>query len=212
MVPTLFITNISTPTSTTTSTTTSITTTTVTGPISLISADGTVYGVRDTYAGSDSLSTDGIWLGQFYPVGQSPDMACDDNTSTKYLNFGDCGPYGDSSYTCGLSTGFYLELQRGASTITGFQVCTGGDSPERDPTSMTIEGSDESGSALTLGSIWTLIYSGITGLAIDPGRYTCAMVQLIDNPIQYKSYRFLITGKRSSSNSVQYSEVHLFGY
>ncbi|CAF1091796.1 unnamed protein product [Adineta steineri] len=67
-------------------------------------------------------------------------------------------------------------------------------------------------SAFFAGSSWTLIYSGSTGLETDPGRYTCAMVQLIDNSIQYRSYRFLVTGKRSTSYSVQYSEVILFGY
>jgi hypothetical protein len=78
---------------------------------------------------------------------------------------------------------------------------------------ITIEGSNQSSSALLFGSSWTLIYNGSSGLDSDPGRYTFGLTQFIsNNVISYESYRLLITSKRSLSNAVQYSEVQFLGY
>ncbi len=165
----------------------------------------------NTTVGSNSLaSTIGSSAGQS-PLAQGPASACDGSISTKYVNFGPC-TISDNAPQCGLNTGFYLELQRGASLVTGLQICTADDNPDRDPFSVTLEGSNQSGTALTLGSIWTLIYSGISGLQTDPGRFTCGIEQLFINTIQYKSYRFLALSKRDFEDSIQYSEVRLFGY
>jgi len=111
---------------------------------------------------------------------------------------------------CGLNTGFYLELLQGQVLVTALQVCTANDFPERDPLTVTLEGSNQSGTALTVGTSWSLIYSGNTGLPSNPGRGICGTVQSFNNSIQYKSYRFLVSGKRDMSNSVQYSELQLF--
>ncbi|CAF4241332.1 unnamed protein product, partial [Adineta steineri] len=90
--------------------------------IPLVSIDGIIYGVFNTTAGSDShAATTGFGVGQD-PIDQSPDKACDGDISTKYLNFGEYQSIMQVP-TCGLNTCFYLELKRGASIITGFQVC-----------------------------------------------------------------------------------------
>ncbi|CAF1287397.1 unnamed protein product [Adineta steineri] len=90
--------------------------------IPLVSIDGIVYSVFDTTTDSDSHAvTAGSDICQ-YPIDQSPDKACDGDISTKYLNFGEYQSIMQVP-TCCLNTGFYLESKRGASTITGFQVC-----------------------------------------------------------------------------------------
>jgi hypothetical protein len=111
---------------------------------------------------------------------------------------------------CGLNTGLYLKLSQDPVLVTGLQVCTANDFPERDPLTVTLEGSNESGTALTVGTSWYLIYNGTTGLQSNPGRGICGTVQSFNNSIQFKSYRFLVSGKRAMSNCVQYSELQLF--
>ncbi len=114
---------------------------------------------------------------------------------------------------CGANTGVYLTLERGASYLIAIQFSAANNLPARDPLALTIEGSNQISSALALGSSWTLIYNGSTGLDTDPGRYNDGTVQYIpNNIISYSSYRLLITSKRSIQNAVQYSEVMLLGY
>ncbi len=178
--------------------------------IALISIDGSIKAIYNTQVYGDSLaSTPGVNSGN-YPSDQPVAQACDRNISTKYLNFGQCTE-GNQAAICGLSTGFYLELQQGALLVTGLRLCTGNDFPERDPFRVSLEGSNQSGTALTLGKSWTPIYEGNSGLETDPGRNDCGIVQSFSNSIRYKSYRFLVVFKRTwSSNSVQYSELQLF--
>lgn len=131
--------------------------------------------------------------------------------TTKYLSFGACSA---TQYVdiCGLNTGFYLTLQRGASLVVGLQVCTANDGYTRDPLTVTLEGSNQSGIELTFGTSWTLIYDESCDLYTNVERYTCGDIQYFDNSLQYTNYRFLVTSKRMNSNAVQYSEVKLFGY
>ncbi len=107
-----------------------------------------------------------------------------------------------------------LTLKRGISLLASIRFCAAPSLPERDPMTITIEGSNQpSSSALLLGSSWNLIYNGSSGLNSDPGRTSFGMTQTIpNNVLWYNSYRLLITSKRNISNAVQYSEVQLFGY
>ncbi|CAF1062948.1 unnamed protein product [Adineta ricciae] len=204
-------TNISSTTALSSSATSAPTTTGMASQLPLVSADGTIRGVYNTTVGASSTgSTAGTGVGQ-YAASDPPANACDNDTSTKYLNLGSCNQT-DNSSLCGLNTGLYLELQRGSSLVTGIQSCTANDSLESDPLIVSLEGSNLSGTNLTLGISWSLIYNGTSGLGTDPGRSSCGSIQSINNSVQYKSYRFLVFGKRSMSNSVQYSEVRLFGY
>ncbi|CAF1026951.1 unnamed protein product [Adineta steineri] len=208
---TTYTTSTSTTSTSTTTSTTSTSTTATIGQLPLVSINGTIIGIYKTTVGTNSTTaTPGNYIGQYIPT-ESPYNACDNNTGTKYLSFGTCGETTIDSI-CGLNTGLYLELQRGLSLIIGLQMCTGNDYPERDPFIISLEGSNLSGTVLNLGTSWTLIYNGPSGLQTDPGRSTCGRFQSINNTIQYKSYRFLVSAKRSISNSVQYSEVHLYGY
>jgi hypothetical protein len=86
-------------------------------------------------------------------------------------------------------------------------------SAARDSTKMTIEGSNQIGTSLTFGSSWTLLYNGTTGLDIDTGPSNAGVKQtLVNNQLQFSSYRFLITAKRGYDTCAEYSEIELYGY
>ncbi|CAF1148111.1 unnamed protein product [Adineta ricciae] len=185
------------------------TTTFMPGPISMAAVDRHVYGVCNTSAGADSVAANaGEWRCQ-YMARESPDKACDGYVSTKYLSFGSCHSGGEGP-TCGTGTGFYLELSRGPTLVNGMKVCTADDFEQRDPIHASLEGSSLSGRDLSLGSSWTLLYGGSSGLETDPGRKKCGPLQLFNNTKEYRSYRFLVSAKRNISNCVQYSEVQLY--
>ncbi|CAF1148145.1 unnamed protein product [Adineta ricciae] len=178
-------------------------------PISMAAVDRQVYGVCNTPAGADSVAASaGEWQCH-YMVRESPDKACDGNVSTKYLSFGACYN-GGKGPTCGMGTGFYLELSRGPTLVNGMKVCTANDFDQRDPIHVSLEGSNLPGRDLSLGSSWTLLYDGSSGLETDPGRKECGPLQLFNNTKEYRSYRFLVSAKRNISYSVQYSEVQLY--
>jgi hypothetical protein len=174
----------------------------------------TIYGIWNTTAGHNSYpSSVGLSMSN-YPAGQGPQQAFDGNTSTKYVNFGVCNStVGANMTVCGDNTGLYFSPRRGISLLLGFRFCTPDSYPGRDPMLVTFEGSNQTSTTLTLGSSWTLIYNGTSGLANDPGRFTCGITQwLSNNSIWYTSYRMLVVSKRSTGNFVQYSELELFSY
>ena len=138
-------------------------------------------------------------------------MAFDQQSATKYTNFGSCTP-SQWGYTCGEKTGLYLTPIRGLSCLQSVRFCTANDIPERDPLTITIEGSNQTSSELTLGSSWTLIYNGSSGLDTDPGRQVYGQIQHISNYAWYRSYRILATKQRGYHSSIQYAEIELKGY
>jgi hypothetical protein len=178
----------------------------------LTGTDDVIYGLWNTVLlGNATLSTVGSRAGNYY-FNEVPQYALDQNTITKYSNFGDCfrGQYADG---CGTKTGFYVILNRRATLVKAVQFTTAFDLPARDPLSITIEGSNAHFSALMRGKSWSLIGTLSTGLDEDPGRETDGLLQCLPtNTISYTSYRILITSVRGAGDSVQYSEVKLFGY
>ncbi|UJR20289.1 hypothetical protein I4U23_023420 [Adineta vaga] len=192
------------------SSTSEVTASTITGgllPISLMFI-GSIYGIFNTTIGSSSsASTSGIGPGR-YPVSDIPSNAFDHNVTTKYGNPGPCFS-SQILITCGLNTGVYFELLQSL-VIKRLQICTGDDFPERDPFIVSLEGSNQTGTSLILGSSWSLIYNGTSGLQTDPGRRLCGVLQSFNNSISYKSYRFLVSDKRAAYNNVQYSELYLY--
>ena len=182
-------------------------------PILVIGVNDTLVGLwQTTSGGSGTLATPG-WNAGNYVAAEPPRSAFDGNCLTKFTSFGTCSLSGASATVCGLQTGFYVTLQRGATVMKALQFCTGNDNPPRDPLTMTLEGSNQTGSALMLGSSWSLVYNGITGLATDPGRQSLGVKQTFSsNTIAYSSYRFLITSKRAADIATQYSELNLFAF
>ncbi|CAF1502875.1 unnamed protein product [Adineta steineri] len=169
------------------------------------SSNDTIVGIFNTSAGSSS----GVYVGNWTSY-ESPSNAFDGDTTTKYLNFA----VGDTSTTGGLHSGFYITPLIGRSIATGIQFATANDNPERDPLTVTLEGSINTSAQLPLGTSWKLIYSGSTGInaSVDPGRMTYVAMQNFNNTLAYTSYRLLATSKRASSYGVQYSEVSIYGF
>ncbi len=64
---------------------------------------------------------------------------------------------------------------------------------------------------LHMGSNWTLIYNGSTGISADaePSRFTYGTQQTFSNTMAFISYLLLITSQRGSDLDVQHSEAHL---
>ena len=139
----------------------------------------------------------------------------DNNIYTKYRNFGiDTEPVTHPLKSSG--TGFLILPSNGTmSVLQAFQFGTGDDGPERDPITVSIEGSTAiDQTELENGSSWTLIYFGWTGIDVetDVARNVYGDLVHITNSIPYRAYRFLIASQRTSANCVEYSEVKLFGY
>lgn len=167
--------------------------------------DETPFGIYETVAGGNSsASTSGRGTGN-YPSDENPSNVFDNDASTKYLNFGSCG-----YYDAGLRTGLYFTLKRGLSLVTGLRFYTANDCSDRDPLTVTLEGSNQPAELLPLGSSWSLIYEGPSGLETDPGRMRRGVKQSFPNSIPYASYRLLITEKRGQESAVQYSKFQLY--
>lgn len=174
-----------------------------------VSTSDPMVGLWNTTAGRDGIqSSPGICMG-CYPSAETPARGFDGNTSTKYLNFGSCPASSTSNTFCGVNTGFHVTPSIGATIVRSLRLCTANDNDPRDPLTMTLEGSNQTGPVLFVGSSWTLIYNGSTGLATNPGRANYGILQTFSNLIAYTSYRILMTSKRGSSNSIQYSEIRL---
>ena len=178
----------------------------------LIGTSETLYGIYNTVVGNNSSAlTLGSDVAGQYSSGVAPSMACDNNLNTKYYCVGTCDGLSTAA-TCGTNTGFYLTPVGGASVAVGFQFCSANDIPARDPLTITLEGSNQLAAALPLGSTWTLIYSGLSGLATDPGRQNCTSIQYFSNAVPYTSYRLVIVSIRGAATATQYSEFQLTGY
>ncbi|MBI1766046.1 MAG: CSLREA domain-containing protein, partial [Acidobacteria bacterium] len=155
---------------------------------------------------TSSASTVGTVAGaNNYPAAEPPSAAIDNDFSaaSKYLNFGKTG------------VGFIVTAptQGPLTVVDGLRFNTANDAPERDPLTVTIEGTNSANPTTTLNSTWTTIYSGVTGLATDPGRNTLGAVVNFSNTNAFSSYRLIVASVRdgATANSMQFSEVELLG-
>jgi hypothetical protein len=158
-----------------------------------------IVGVAATLGSATStLATAGGGSGNAFPTAEAPPNAIDNNTSDKYLNFQQSG------------AGFIV-TPSAASIVNAFRFATGNDAVERDPLMITIEGTNSLNATTTLNSTWTTIYSGVSGLATDPGRDTFGATVSFSNATSFLSYRVLVSSVRTpaSANSFQFSEIEL---
>ncbi|CAF1370338.1 unnamed protein product, partial [Rotaria sordida] len=200
----------STSTSSTTSTTTTSTTTTPPPIVAITRTGDPIIGVYNTTAGGSIGGVNAFYAGP----SEYPTYAIDNSTSTKYLNFG-VNTGGITAYQPGINTGFYVSpVSSTASIAIGLLFGTANDVPDRDPITVTLEGTNVTSlAALYLGSSWTLIYSGPTGISAitDPGRQVYVSQQNFSNTLVFRSYRLLVTSQRGNTNCVQYSEAQIIG-
>lgn len=125
------------------------------------------------------------------PAAEGVANAIDDKTSTKYLNFKK------------LNTGFTVTPSVGITTLSGIALTSANDSPERDPASFKIEGSND-------GNNYSLVAEG--AVPKFSARFTRVEVPFA-NSSGYTSYRvtFPTVVNATAANSMQIAEVELLG-
>ena len=159
-----------------------------------------VTGAGDAVQG---VPNDGDW-----PGAETPDLAIDDDTSTKYLHF-----KGDFDPDAG-PTGLQVTPAVGATIVTELALTTANDVPGRDPTAFELYGSNDG-----IDGPYTLIASGdIVDFAGETEwpRFTKNETPItFDNDVAYTSYQLLFTAIRGpvgdSVNSMQIAEIELIG-
>ena len=154
-----------------------------------------IAAVKATTPGGPNVFAD---AGTDYSSHESAASLTDGNLDTKYYNTGD------------KDTGFVITPSAGPKAINGFQFATANDSPDRDPVTVVIEGSNAADAGANGGNGFVTLWQGSSGLVDDPGRKAWGKRVSFWNASAYKTYRILITGTRNDSHSPQYAEVHLF--
>jgi hypothetical protein len=137
-----------------------------------------------------------------------------DQTTAKYLNFGDTNNAAPFIGPIGFVVTPSIGSDVAGTIVTALRIYTANDHPERDPGDYTIEGSND-------GINFTLIASG--SLALPNGRNAGALpLDPLTQPVQearfansipYKSYRVIFPNARdnATANSIQVAEVELIG-
>jgi hypothetical protein len=143
------------------------------------------------------VPNDGDW-----PGGETPDLAVDDNTGTKYLHFkGETEP-----------SGIQIAPAMGASVVTGLTLTTANDAEPRDPASYELYGSNDS-----IDGPYELIAAGdivdFTQEAAWPRFTMNATAILFENDVAYKYYQLMFPTVRDAgnANSMQIAEIELLG-
>jgi hypothetical protein len=126
-----------------------------------------------------------------FPAGEDATKAIDRLTSTKYLNFDK------------INTGFTVTPKAGASVISSISITTANDSPERDPATWQILGSNN-------GVDFTEIAQG--SMKANPARFHTETMPF-SNTKSYTSYKVIFPTivDASLANSMQVAEVALYG-
>ncbi|HUU15632.1 MAG TPA: hypothetical protein VMW72_00665 [Sedimentisphaerales bacterium] len=137
-----------------------------------------------------------------WPGNESPPLAIDDNTATKYLHF--------KGFT--QPTGFQVTPSASQTIVVGVTFTTANDATERDPVGFELYGSN-----VSINGPYTLIASGnIVDFSQTTAwpRFTMNETPILfDNDAAYDHYQVLFTAVRTpgSANSMQISEVELLG-
>lgn len=178
-------------------------------PFVTAAGDPVVGFYQGTVGGNDAPSSVGTGAGQYQST-ELPANSVDRNGATKYLNFGN-GNSSMSNTTKGVGTGFIVTPAIGLSIVTAIQIATANDSPNRDPLTVSIEGTNATNN-LNAGSVWSLIADNVNlGISTDPGRQMFGPEVSFANSTAYRSYRIIVKSQRGSDNGVQYSEMNLIG-
>ena len=163
-------------------------------PEVLEDASPDITGAGDTVQG---VPNDGNW-----PAAETPDLAIDDNSNTKFLHFaGATEP-----------SGFQVTPLVGAAIVTEVTFTTANDATERDPVTFELYGSNAS-----IDGPYTLIASGdiidFAQTAAWP-RFTKTETAItFANDVAYTHFQVLFPTVRTpgSANSMQIAEVELIG-
>jgi len=162
------------------------------------SASAQVFGPLDPIL---AIDTD-VSVQSNHPGGEPAGAITDQNNGTKYLNFGKEG------------TGAIVTPAFGSSVVQSMRMTTANDSPERDPASWELWGTNDpivSGdNSDGLAESWTLIASGDANLPDD--RQVFGPVYDFANATAYTSYKVIVPTLKNAgaANSMQVADVSLF--
>lgn len=125
-----------------------------------------------------------------------------DNTQAKYLNFDQRTPNNPPS-------GFAVTPSIGSSLVTGMTIQSANDAPERDPSTVVLEGSNDD--VLDYNSPnWTFIV-GFTNIPAFATRFETQTL-LFDNYTPYKNYRWVVVAVATPNGCcMQVADVELLG-
>jgi hypothetical protein len=151
------------------------------------------------------VPNDGDW-----PGAETPPLAIDNKTNTKFLHFkGDFVPDPGTG-----GSGLQITPLDGPSVVTGLTLTTANDEPGRDPIAFELSGSNDG-----IDGPYTLIAAGdvvdFAGEAAWP-RFTMNATPItFDNDVAYAHYQLIFTAIRGpvggGVNSMQIAEVELLG-
>ncbi|HPC97031.1 MAG TPA: hypothetical protein PLU87_18965, partial [Sedimentisphaerales bacterium] len=145
------------------------------------------------------VPNDGDW-----PAAETPNLAIDDNISTKFLHFkGDIGP-----------SGIRVTPSVGATVVTALALTTANDVPGRDPITFELYGSNNG-----IDGSYALIAAGdiadFAGAMEWPRFAKNSTPITFENTTAYTSYQLLFPSIRGpvggSVNSMQIAEIELVG-
>ena len=131
-----------------------------------------------------------------------------DNQPTKYLNF-DSGRDGTNA---GFSpSGFVVSPSIGRTLVTGLTMQSANDAEERDPTDVTLEGSNDETIADFNSGTWEVI-TQLSGYDLWTARFQ-TLTFLFENARPYRHYRWTVNATRTTPNGccMQIAEVELLG-
>jgi len=186
-------------------------TTAVRPMIFLNSLGDEIIGLYNTTAGASTGTFDDLYSN----TEELPKFAMDNLTTTKYFNYGRKNDSINVLYTPGTGAGFVvIPAISNSSVACGLLFATANDWSDRDPITVTLEGSNIFNmTVLRSGTNWTLIYNGSTGISAVLNRMTYGVQQTFKNEKQFASYRLLISEVRGNrTDAVQYSEARIIGY
>ena len=166
---------------------------------------GTVDAVADVTGPGDvvqGIPPDGLMDGDDWgwPGAETPNLAIDDNTGTKFLHFkGENEP-----------TGIQVTPAAGWSVVSGITLTTANDAAPRDPATFELSGSNEG-----IDGPYELIAAGdvvdFAGADEYP-RFTMTTI-MFDNDVAYDHYQIMFPTVRdaANANSMQIGEIELLG-
>lgn len=138
-----------------------------------------------------------------WPGGETPGFAVDANSGTKYLNFAK------------LNTGYIFTPSVGSTVVTGINFTTANDSPDRDPASFVLYGSNSLVASATAGATFD-VSGGFTqiatgALALTDTRLTAGGNATFANSTGYTTYLLVFPTVKNASgaNSMQIAEAVL---
>jgi len=126
-----------------------------------------------------------------------------DNTQAKYLNFDQRTPNNPP-------TGFAVSPSVGVTRVVGMTVTSANDAPERDPSTILLEGSNDDTITNYNSGTWTTI-AGLTNIPAFTARFQ-KQTFFFDNFTAYKHYRWTVIAVATPNGCcMQVAEVELLG-